>query len=111
LQDPAPQEFALQFWDEQKHANATLVIDIMGMLLGSKGNPVCSFYLANHRNHADIRKKTKESLAYTRCFIEISLASNAPTALKAHVSGYSRILFAFSLIRRFNRLFAYYPPI
>ncbi|KAF9235255.1 hypothetical protein BU15DRAFT_65006 [Melanogaster broomeanus] len=38
LQDSAPQEFALQFWDQQKAANVSLIIGIMGMLVGSKGS-------------------------------------------------------------------------
>ena len=41
--DPAPQEFSLQFWDEQKAANTGFVIGIMGILVGSKGGNVnCS---------------------------------------------------------------------
>lgn len=36
----APQEFALQFWDEQKKINTSAVIGIIGMLLGSKGHGV-----------------------------------------------------------------------
>jgi hypothetical protein len=35
-----PQEFSLQFWDDQKLANATLVVGIMGLLLGTKGGDV-----------------------------------------------------------------------
>ncbi|CAK5281972.1 unnamed protein product [Mycena citricolor] len=62
---PAPQEFALQFWDDLKAANVTLVVGIMGMLISSaKGN------------------STPEVAAYTRCLIEMALASNAPTPLK-----------------------------
>ncbi|KAF8806612.1 hypothetical protein BYT27DRAFT_7168071 [Phlegmacium glaucopus] len=60
----APQEFALQFWDDQKQANTSLVIGIMGMLIGSKGNG------------------PRESSAFTRCLVEMALASNAPTSLK-----------------------------
>ncbi|KAF8911555.1 p115 like vesicle tethering protein [Gymnopilus junonius] len=60
----APQEFALQFWDEQKQANTSLIIGIMGMLIGSKGHSV------------------QETLPYTRCLVEMALASNAPTPLK-----------------------------
>lgn len=45
LRDPAPQEFALQFWDSQKQANASLVVGIMGMLVGSKGAGVCDVLL------------------------------------------------------------------
>ncbi|KAJ7478630.1 p115 like vesicle tethering protein [Mycena galericulata] len=65
MHDAAPQEFALQFWDDQKLSNASLVIGIMGMLISSsKGN------------------STQEVSAFTRCLVEIALASNAPTPLK-----------------------------
>jgi hypothetical protein len=33
----APQEFALQFWNEDKTTNAGLVVEAIGLLLGSKG--------------------------------------------------------------------------
>ncbi|KAF8963607.1 p115 like vesicle tethering protein [Flammula alnicola] len=64
IQTTAPQEFALQFWDEQKQANTSLIIGIMGMLMGSKGHGV------------------SDNLPYTRCLVELALASNAPTSLK-----------------------------
>ncbi|KAK7057792.1 p115 like vesicle tethering protein [Favolaschia claudopus] len=65
LHEAAPQEFALQFWDDQKVSNASLVVGIMGMLIGSsKGN------------------STQEVSAFTRCLVEIALASNFPTPLK-----------------------------
>ncbi|KAJ7099330.1 p115 like vesicle tethering protein [Mycena belliarum] len=65
MQEAAPQEFALQFWDDQKLSNASLVIGIMGMLIGSsKGN------------------NNQEVAAFTRCLVEMALASNAPTPLK-----------------------------
>lgn len=38
----APQEFALQFWDEQKMTNALYVVSIIGMLVTIKGT-VSSF--------------------------------------------------------------------
>lgn len=38
--EPVPQEFALQFWDAQKVRNVSLVVDILGMLVGSKGSNV-----------------------------------------------------------------------
>ncbi|KAF8627631.1 hypothetical protein AX15_004327 [Amanita polypyramis BW_CC] len=63
--DPAPQEFSLQFWDEQKTTNTSFVLDIMGILVGSKGG------------------NAQESYTYTRCLIELALASNAPTRLKS----------------------------
>ncbi|KAJ7744676.1 p115 like vesicle tethering protein [Mycena metata] len=65
MQDAAPQEFALQFWDDQKLSNASFIVGIMGMLISSsKGN------------------STQEVAAFTRCLVEIALASNAPTPLK-----------------------------
>ncbi|KAF8161793.1 p115 like vesicle tethering protein [Mycena galopus ATCC 62051] len=61
--EAAPQEFALQFWDDQKLSNASLIVGIMGMLISSsKGN--------------------SEVSGFTRCLVEIALASNAPTPLK-----------------------------
>ncbi|KAG7449889.1 uncharacterized protein BT62DRAFT_963415 [Guyanagaster necrorhizus] len=63
--DPAPQEFALQFWDQQKLNNASYVVAILGMLVGSKGN------------------SEQEAAVFTRCLVEIALASNAPTQLKS----------------------------
>jgi hypothetical protein len=32
-----PQEFALQFWNEDKTTNAGLILEAIGLLLGSKG--------------------------------------------------------------------------
>ncbi|KAI6114688.1 p115 like vesicle tethering protein [Pisolithus croceorrhizus] len=63
-QDAPPQEFALQFWDLKKAANASLVIGIMGMLIGSKGTT------------------SQETHVFMRCLLELALASNAPTSLK-----------------------------
>ncbi|KAI6101425.1 p115 like vesicle tethering protein [Pisolithus croceorrhizus] len=63
-QDAPPQEFALQFWDPKKAANASLVIGIMGMLIGSKGST------------------SQEIHVFMRCLLELALASNAPTSLK-----------------------------
>ncbi|KJA28783.1 hypothetical protein HYPSUDRAFT_33135 [Hypholoma sublateritium FD-334 SS-4] len=64
IQTTAPQEFALQFWDDQKQTNTALIIGIMGMLIGSKG------------------QGASETLPFTRCLVETALASNAPTPLK-----------------------------
>ncbi|KAJ7672122.1 p115 like vesicle tethering protein [Mycena rosella] len=65
MHEAAPQEFALQFWDDQKLSNASFVVGIMGMLISSsKGN------------------STQEVSGFTRCLVEIALASNAPTPLK-----------------------------
>ncbi|KIY46130.1 hypothetical protein FISHEDRAFT_47744 [Fistulina hepatica ATCC 64428] len=64
IEEPAPQEFALQFWDEMKYMNASLIIAIMGLLVASKGGNL------------------QETFSYTRCLVELALASNAPTVLK-----------------------------
>ncbi|KAJ2928615.1 hypothetical protein H1R20_g8454, partial [Candolleomyces eurysporus] len=63
MTDQAPQEFALQFWDEQKTLNTSLIVGIMGIFVGSKGS-------------------NTQVPAFIRCFIEIALASNFPTPLK-----------------------------
>ena len=42
--EPAPQNFALQFWDPpQRRANAAAVVGIMGILVNSKGGSVRPF--------------------------------------------------------------------
>ncbi|KAJ3575282.1 hypothetical protein NP233_g1210 [Leucocoprinus birnbaumii] len=64
IHESAPQEFALQFWDEQKAINASLAIGILGMLIGTKASG------------------SQENWGFIRCLIEIGLASNAPTNLK-----------------------------
>ncbi|KIJ51264.1 hypothetical protein M422DRAFT_158428 [Sphaerobolus stellatus SS14] len=61
---PAPQEFALQFWPPQKSTNANLIIGILGMLVGSKGG------------------NAAEQYTIWRCLLELALASNAPTIVK-----------------------------
>ncbi|KAH8980775.1 p115 like vesicle tethering protein [Lactarius hatsudake] len=62
--ESVPQEFALQFWNNDKATNAGLILEAIGLLLGSKG--------------AGLR----EGYAFTRLLIEMALASNAPTRLK-----------------------------
>ncbi|TDL16450.1 hypothetical protein BD410DRAFT_795388 [Rickenella mellea] len=62
--EPAPQEFSLQFWDNQKLANAQVIIAILGMLVGSKSS------------------NEVETNIFIRCLVEYALASNAPTPLK-----------------------------
>ena len=50
MQDSPPQDFALQFWDQQKTTNVSLVVGIMGMLVGAKGggvSVVLIFWLIN----------------------------------------------------------------
>ncbi|KNZ72368.1 General vesicular transport factor [Termitomyces sp. J132] len=83
MRDSAPQEFALQFWDSQKQNNASLVVGIIGMLVGSKGSSVsikCRIYVRITTPNAYL--KPQEVLAFTRCLVEIALASNAPPPVK-----------------------------
>ncbi|KAJ7592046.1 p115 like vesicle tethering protein [Mycena floridula] len=82
MNEAAPQEFALQFWDSQKMANASYVVSIMGMLINSKGSA--------------------QELIFTRCLVELALASNAPTSLKTQAlhllpSSLNSLLFDISL--------------
>jgi len=65
LSEPAPQGFALQFWDAQKEANVGCIVDIIGLLVGGKSGG------------GDL-----ESIIFPRILIELALSSNAPTALK-----------------------------
>ncbi|CAL1711647.1 unnamed protein product [Somion occarium] len=65
VSEEVPQAFALQFWDTpQKPANASLIVGIIGMLVNSKGGSV------------------EETRTFSRCLVELGLASNAPTFLK-----------------------------
>ncbi|KAI9441770.1 p115 like vesicle tethering protein [Lactarius indigo] len=63
-EESVPQEFALQFWNDDKATNAGLILEAIGLLLGSKG---------------------AGGYAFTRLLIEMALASNAPTRLKVKV--------------------------
>lgn len=38
--EPTPQEFALQFWDNQKGMNAEAAVGVLGILVGSTGSNV-----------------------------------------------------------------------
>ncbi|KAI0774856.1 p115 like vesicle tethering protein [Trametes elegans] len=63
---PAPQQFALQLWDvPQKHTNVSFVVGIIGVLSRHAGPP-------------DVL-----SITCTRCLVELGIASNAPTSIKA----------------------------
>ncbi|KAF9508661.1 hypothetical protein BS47DRAFT_1350130 [Hydnum rufescens UP504] len=63
---PTPQEFSLQFWDTQKVSNASIVLNIINILSKGKG----------------ASQRALEQSGITRCLIDLSLASNAPTVLK-----------------------------
>ncbi|KAI0350605.1 hypothetical protein OH77DRAFT_1430779 [Trametes cingulata] len=63
---PAPQQFALQLWDvPQKRANTALVVGLIGLL-------------ARHAGPPDVL-----AITCTRCLVEIGIASNFPTGIKA----------------------------
>jgi len=69
-EQPVPQEFNLQFWNSQKLANAGVVVGIISMLISGKGDV----------------NQPPDLGGMSRCLLELGLASNAPTALKAKVS-------------------------
>ena len=79
---PSPDEFALQYWPEQKIYNAGLVLGLLRMLIGGPGggNQVCrplvSLSLAEQQS-------AMASSGVTRSLLEIALASNAPSGLKS----------------------------
>ncbi|ELU42002.1 transporter [Rhizoctonia solani AG-1 IA] len=70
LNVPAPQEFALQFWDAQKLANAGMLVGIISLLTGSKTKSV------------EPSLRPLEAAGIFRCLIELGLSSNAPAPLK-----------------------------
>lgn len=87
VQEPAPQEFALQFWDEAKLQNASDIVGIIGMLVNAKGDNVGAssmilplILMFTYQVH--------ETFAFTRCLVEAALASNSPTSLKTQVCNY-----------------------
>ena len=50
-----PQEFALQFWNEDKATNAGLILEAIGLLLGHKGAGVsynAALFLREIRTYA-----------------------------------------------------------
>ncbi|EPT00454.1 hypothetical protein FOMPIDRAFT_1060413 [Fomitopsis schrenkii] len=64
---PPPQGFALQLWDvQQKRTNTSMVVGIIGLLARSGGGSMVD----------------PLTFAFTRCLIELGLASNAPTTVK-----------------------------
>ncbi|CUA67014.1 Intracellular protein transport protein USO1 [Rhizoctonia solani] len=67
---PAPQEFSLQFWDEQKLANAGMLVGIISLLTGSKTKA------------AEPSLRPLEAAGIFRCLVELGLSSNAPAPLK-----------------------------
>lgn len=82
----APQEFALQFWNEDKTTNAGLVVEAIGLLLGSKGAGVGYSAGLSYVKYKRTRLlQLREGYAFTRLLIEMALASNAPTILKVKV--------------------------
>lgn len=63
--------FAQQYWPDQKTANTDLIIGLVRMLVASAGEGQAS------------NQKALLVSGVTRCLIELALASNAPTHLKA----------------------------
>ncbi|KAH9935197.1 p115 like vesicle tethering protein [Epithele typhae] len=67
LDQPTPQQFALQLWDvPQKPTNVDLVVGVIGLLARHAGPP------------------DGLTMACTRCLVELGLCSNAPTSIKTH---------------------------
>ncbi|WVQ99647.1 hypothetical protein IAU59_006786 [Kwoniella sp. CBS 9459] len=65
---PTPDEFALQYWPEQKIYNTGLVLGLIRMLVGGPGGGNQSAMVTG---------------GVTRCLLELSLASNAPNSIKS----------------------------
>lgn len=80
---PAPQEFALQFWDAQKTASAGIVLGIMDMMVSGKGG-------------------ASGDSSMVRFLVELALASNAPTQLKMLVRDRGRVFFCSQRKRHCN---------
>ncbi|WVQ77812.1 hypothetical protein IAR50_007502 [Cryptococcus sp. DSM 104548] len=66
--EATPEEFALQYWPEQKVDNTSLVLGLVRMLVGGPGGGNQNAMVAS---------------GVTRCLLEVSLASNAPAAIKS----------------------------
>ncbi|WRT66630.1 uncharacterized protein IL334_003589 [Kwoniella shivajii] len=65
---PTPDEFALQYWPEQKIYNTGLVLGLIRMLVGGPGGG---------------NQTAMVTGGVTRCLLELSLASNAPNGIKS----------------------------
>ncbi|WWC69929.1 uncharacterized protein I206_103873 [Kwoniella pini CBS 10737] len=65
---PTPDEFALQYWPEQKIYNTGLVLGLIRMLIGGPGGS---------------NQTAMVTGGVTRCLVELSLASNAPNGIKS----------------------------
>ncbi|OCF39785.1 hypothetical protein I317_06394 [Kwoniella heveanensis CBS 569] len=65
---PTPDEFALQYWPEQKIYNTGLVLGLIRMLVGGPGGG---------------NQAAMVTGGVTRCLLELSLASNAPNGIKS----------------------------
>ncbi|WVQ81779.1 hypothetical protein IAT38_003904 [Cryptococcus sp. DSM 104549] len=65
---PSPDEFALQYWPEQKIYNTGLVLGLIRMLIGGPGGG---------------NQNAMVPGGVTRCLLELALASNAPNGIKS----------------------------
>ena len=68
----------------QKKKNVSLVVGVLGMLVGSKGSNVSSYRLYLMQSPDNLVQEA-ETNTFLRSLIELSLASNAPTSLKIQV--------------------------
>ncbi|ODO08414.1 hypothetical protein L198_00144 [Cryptococcus wingfieldii CBS 7118] len=66
--EATPEEFALQYWPEQKVDNTSLVLGLVRMLVGGPGGG---------------NQNAMAASGVTRCLLELSLASNAPASIKS----------------------------
>lgn len=72
----SPQEFALQFWDDAKLKNASLVVGIIGTMVRTADSEDALLLIS-------IQKAPE----HIRLLMELGIASNAPPSLKAQALG------------------------
>ncbi len=87
-----PDDFTLQYWPEQKLLNAGLVLGLIRMLVGSPGggnqvslepDTTTSERYILIADRSCTLQRAMVSSGVTRCLLELSLSSNAPSTLKA----------------------------
>lgn len=83
IDTPAPDDFTLQYWPEQKLLNAGLVLGVIRMLVGSPGGGNQVSRADMTRDFADVPQSAMVASGVTRCLLELALSSNAPASLKA----------------------------
>jgi len=82
-----PQEFALQFWNEDKTTIAGLILEAIGLLLRPKGAVWVTMLLSRACKIYQYMRllQLREGYAFTTFLIKMVLASNAPPLLKVKV--------------------------